>query len=580
MLPKPCFPLQFLRKQRLPTPAARRSHLESILVSRVNSLFVDQSSKRAALSLQRAISFLFLVLILSSSAKAAEFIPLGTLPGYSDSAPFGVSDDGTVVAGWGTRGGYWQVFRWTDSTGPISLGTLPGDTTTVIEGYGFQCLSADGSSIVGGSGEQPSGPTGPYRSSEAFLYRADSGMVSLGVSTDRATGVSHDGSAVIGWSGDYSTPTAFRWTQLDGATPLNLLPSYTWSVPSDVTRDGTVVVGLTGLEDRSDATAEIFRWTADEGMSGTGLFIADTGSPVPHVSDDGSVIAASTNVTSLANTEAFYWTQATGLVGLGWLPPPNGSMVGIHSTVRDMTPDGRVIVGWSGELNGPQDVKPFVWTEAGGMEDFQQVLMDRHGLGSALEGWNLISINAVSSNGQFFAGYARDITGDRAAWLVRLDAPWGTLTCDFDSNSQCNIDDFNQLLNLGPVATGVSAAGNEEFDLNGDGVIDNADVDQWLSVAATENGFASPYFRGDANLDGSVDVSDFNIWNSHRLSFSLAWDSGDFNGDGAVDASDFNIWNSHRLMSSARTPATVPEPEALWLSFIALGWLAALRRLR
>ncbi len=119
------------------------------------------------------------------------------------------------------------------------------------------------------------------------------------------------------------------------------------------------------------------------------------------------------------------------------------------------------------------------------------------------------------------------------------------------------------------------ATGQEAFDLTGDGVIDNADVDEWLAAAATENGFASPYFRGDANLDGSVDVSDFNLWNSNRLSLSLAWDSGDFNGDGAVDASDFNVWNSNRLMSSSGAPAVVPEPESVWLPLLALAWLAA-----
>ena len=112
--------------------------------------------------------------------------------------------------------------------------------------------------------------------------------------------------------------------------------------------------------------------------------------------------------------------------------------------------------------------------------------------------------------------------------------------CDFDGNDLCNIGDLNTLLLLGPVATGISAAGQQSFDLTGDGIIDNADVDQWLAIAATENGLASPYFRGDANLDGFVEVSDFNRWNSNRFSLSVAWDSGDFNGDGSIDVSDFN----------------------------------------
>ena len=46
---------------------------------------------------------------------------------------------------------------------------------------------------------------------------------------------------------------------------------------------------------------------------------------------------------------------------------------------------------------------------------------------------------------------------------------------------------------------------------------------------------------GDANCDGAVDVSDFNIWNSNRFQ-NGSWMQGDFNCDGVVDDSDFNIW--------------------------------------
>ncbi len=176
------------------------------------------------------------------------------------------------------------------------------------------------------------------------------------------------------------------------------------------------------------------------------------------------------------------------------------------------------------------------------------------------------------------------LDGPRLAFLaIFTDGTSGVYTtlaptCNFfGGDDTCDIDDLNALLMLGPLAPGIPAAGQESFDLTGDGLIDNADVDQWLATAATVNGFASPYFRGDANLDGSVDVSDFNIWNSNRFSLSLAWDRGDFNGDGVVDASDFNVWNSHRLMSSAGAPAAVPEPASLWLALVAMGWLAAHR---
>ena len=225
-------------------------------------------------------------------------------------------------------------------------------------------------------------------------------MVGLGASTDRANGVSSDGSVAIGWSGGYSTPTAFRWTKMDGATSLDLLPSYNWSLPSDVSRDGSVVVGLTGLEDRFDEINEIFRWTEDEGMNGTGIFI-NLRERVPHVSDDGLVIAGSGYVSTLARTEAFYWTEDTGVVGLGYLPPANGSLAGVKSVPRDMTSDGRLIVGFNEE---PTNTRSFVWTAAGGMEDFQQVLIDRHGLGDALAGWTLRNITRSFGEGTILCG--------------------------------------------------------------------------------------------------------------------------------------------------------------------------------
>ena len=76
---------------------------------------------------------------------------------------------------------------------------------------------------------------------------------------------------------------------------------------------------------------------------------------------------------------------------------------------------------------------------------------------------------------------------------------------------------------------------------------------------------------GDVNLDGVVDGSDFNTWNSHKFTVGGNWLTGDFNGDGATDGTDFNIWNAHKFTSH---PGVVPEP---CLAMVAVGFLAALR---
>ena len=79
------------------------------------------------------------------------------------------------------------------------------------------------------------------------------------------------------------------------------------------------------------------------------------------------------------------------------------------------------------------------------------------------------------------------------------------LACDFDSDGNCDtldIDALSEQVILGDPNF------DPKFDLSGDGQLDLDDRDEWLSLAAIENGFGSPYFLGDANLDGWVNAAD------------------------------------------------------------------------
>ena len=99
------------------------------------------------------------------------------------------------------------------------------------------------------------------------------------------------------------------------------------------------------------------------------------------------------------------------------------------------------------------------------------------------------------------------------------------------------------------------------FDVDGNGSVDRGDIDSWLAIAGETNlGFLRRYLPGDANLDGSVDVSDFNLWNANRFAESTSWCSGDFNADGVTDVSDFNIWNLNKFRTGDSIAALVPEP--------------------
>lgn len=137
---------------------------------------------------------------------------------------------------------------------------------------------------------------------------------------------------------------------------------------------------------------------------------------------------------------------------------------------------------------------------------------------------------------------------------------------DFTGDGVCDITDVDLMQSLGPLAPGIPATGNEDFDLNGDGVVDLMDRDEWLSVAASTNCFGSPYKLGDANLDGVVDGIDFITWNGAKFTDSLLWSDGNFNGDSVVDGQDFIAWNQNKFTSSDGVTA-VPEPAA-WFSLL------------
>jgi parallel beta-helix repeat protein len=108
---------------------------------------------------------------------------------------------------------------------------------------------------------------------------------------------------------------------------------------------------------------------------------------------------------------------------------------------------------------------------------------------------------------------------------------------DFDGDNDLDGADVNAL--SAAIAT---HSNNLQFDTNGDGVLNFADLQHWiLNLKRT--------VMGDANLDFVVDGSDFGRWNSHKFTADNLWTEGDFNADGFVDGSDFGIWNSNKFTS-------------------------------
>lgn len=296
-----------------------------------------------------------------------------------------------VRGGWATLG----IASW------IAMLTLgPGASLASAQGSRFQGLghlhdrvresaalavSGDGLVVVGYSSAGP-------RKFEAFRWAPAVGMVGLGhVSLEgrdsRAYGVSSDGAVVVG----SSDSAAFRWTPVGGMARLGNNSRHAYGVSAD----GAVVVG----ERRSGSDMEAFRWTAAEGVKGLGyLWSPPEWSPISAaygVSADGLVVVGSSSSGS-GNMQAFRWTPAGGMVGLGDLPGGN-----FNSGARASSTDGAVIVGYGNSAAGPE---AFRWTEAGGMVG----LGDLPGGGFASYAWS------VSADGSVVVGRGTTALGAEA----------------------------------------------------------------------------------------------------------------------------------------------------------------------
>lgn len=177
------------------------------------------------------------------------------LPGLSANA---ASFDGSVIVGDGGDQGY----RFSALTGAVPLGSLHGGSGSYSPAFG---VSSDGLTIVGTSNLP--GPDVGQR--EAFRWTPQSLMVGLGYvaageNQSSANAVSANGLVVVGVSGAIGSPgrQAFRWTQEGGMQGLGFLPGTNTSIATGLSANGSVIVGNAYGTGRDAA----FIWTASAGM--------------------------------------------------------------------------------------------------------------------------------------------------------------------------------------------------------------------------------------------------------------------------------------------------------------------------
>jgi uncharacterized membrane protein len=145
------------------------------------------------------------------------------------------------------------------------------------------------------------------------------------------------------------------------------------------------------------------------------------------VSSDGSVVVGDNDnaICSFGECwgfgEAFRWTSASGMVGLG--PIPWAGAIS-SSTAFAVSGDGSVVVGRAGDWRPPLNPGrlAFIWDQANGMRSLRDVLVGL-GLGPDLSGWIEFRPTGLSDDGQTIVGGGINPSGDFEAWIAVLTEP-------------------------------------------------------------------------------------------------------------------------------------------------------------
>jgi len=197
-------------------------------------------------------------------ATAASLTPVGPLSGDTVAHVFGVSADGTVVAGRSTvPGARTTALRWTRNAGVHGLPDILSGGLLAGTAYG---VSGDGKYIVGRTNDDRS-----LRWSEANGVEFIGGY--------HAQAASYDGSVVVGTIDIGITSSDFhasRWSEADGMMDLG------GSIATGVSADGNTVVG--------NGFSGFYRWTPSAGQEVIGPGTARA------ISADGSTIVGITRL--------------------------------------------------------------------------------------------------------------------------------------------------------------------------------------------------------------------------------------------------------------------------------------------
>ena len=341
---------------------------------------------------------------------------------FNDGYPLAVSNDGTVIAGNSASGGY-VPFRWTQTTGMVSLGR-----PQYVGGGGVPGISADGGVVASSIGSLDSSYSTQGRWTQA------GGWLEL-MPPPPADGGTQDGSygSVWGLSGDGTTPVglynrpgpgnrahASKWTQATGVVDLGGCATGQASRANGVNHDASVIVGWvetpTGpWRPAAWANGSLVLLTNYVEATGSGMGEARATSP------NGNIVVGFARDQASGPRGAAMWKRTNGVFGptqfLGWVDGTEPNGINVPYAVSS---DGRIVIGYCTFDGSPFGTTGFGWTAATGVVDVNQWLADNGVLVDP--NFTIQSLSAMTPDGTKIYGFGQMLTPPYTRRAFRINA--------------------------------------------------------------------------------------------------------------------------------------------------------------
>jgi probable HAF family extracellular repeat protein len=342
---------------------------------------------------------------------------------------------------------------------------------------------------------------------------------------------------------------------------LGIGSGYTTSHASDVSADGSVVVGA--RQGQFSFILRGFRWTAASGLVDLPLFDAQ----VP-INDARAISADGRWIGGNNAARAYLWQDASLDTNLGWYGPP--PTVSAGATVHGLSADGTVAVGDS--FTDQTGQHAFRWTrEEGGITSL------------GFLGGNVLSAlaNDVSADGSVVVGHSNSPVGEQAFIWTAQDGMRGLGVLPGDTSSSAvaiaadgaTVVGSSYGLNRQRAFIWTAAGGMRDLNFGGamSGASDLTPDGSMIVGFADQDGIIWDAVHGTRTLTDILSQAGVTVGGWTELGVAgISADGTVVVGTGTNPAGKIEAWRA------TLPPVTVPEPTALFS--LAMVTMLVLRR--